>query len=390
MDGQATNNVSEASPPTEISPEKSKKRGFNRRQMLLAGGAGGIGLIVGACGSTASSSTGSSSAATSTASSASGLAQTKKGSLVYVGAGGGDYELGIQVGFHEALTPLGWSFQALIPQGPGTGPEVTQLIEEAIAKSPTALAVAYPGSGAGVQQIHQAHQQLQFVICTNQFDNPYTQKEGIAFVGQDVEAAGTLGMQKLLGLITAKGKKSGTIICGNEAPGGSSILARFQGAESAVKAYNTANGTTFTLINMPDFATEGAKGVETYKAKALQLGGNLAGIYTLGFDSTALMPSVGAAIGLKPGELVIGGFDTGPAVSKAIQDGWVQFTIDQQFYSQGSISGWLSWQAVNRDQVPPPISNTGAAFVDKSNIDAIAARDNQLQALAKQYGFTAA
>ncbi len=389
MDGQTTSNGSETSPPAEISRDSGKK-GFNRRQMLLAGGAGGIGLFMGACGSSSSSSTGTSAAATSTSSSASGLAQTKKGSLVYVGAGGGDYELGIQVGFHEALTPLGWSFQALIPQGPGTGPEDTKLIEQAIAKGPTALAVAYPGSGAAVQQIHQAHQQLPFVICTNQFDNPYTQKEGIAFVGQDVEAAGTLGMDKLLGLITAKGKKSGTIICGNEAPGGSSILARFKGAEASVKAYNASNGTSFTLINMPDFATEGAKGVETYKAKSLQLGDNLAGIYTLGFDSTALMPSVGAAIGLKPGQLVIGGFDTGPAVSKAIQQGWVQFTIDQQFYSQGSISGWLAWQAVNRDQVPPPISNTGAAFVDQSNINQIAARDTQLAALAKQYGFTAA
>jgi simple sugar transport system substrate-binding protein len=385
MDGETTQNHGEVSASTDAAPGQTKRKGLNRRQALLAGGAGGIGLFIGACGSSASTSTSSSSAASS-----SPLALTKKGTLVYVGAGGGDYELGIQVGFHEALTPLGWSFQALIPQGPGTGPEVTKLIEQAIARSPTALAVAYPGSGAGVQQIHQAHQQLPFVIVTNQFDSPYTQQEGLAIVGQDVEASGNLGMQKLLALITAKGKKGGTIICGNEAPGGSSILARYKGAEAAVKAYNSANGTSFTAINMPDFATEGAKGVETYKAKATQLGNNLAGIYTLGFDSTALMPSVGAALGLKTGQLVIGGFDTGPAVAKAIQDGWVQFTIDQQFYSQGSISGWLAWQAVERQQVPPPISNTGAAFVDQSNISKIAARDNQLQALAKQYGFTTA
>jgi simple sugar transport system substrate-binding protein len=387
MDEIATRDVTELDPSAEAVSRKAGRKGFNRRQMLLAGGAGGIGLFVGACGSSSKSSTGTSAAATSASSV---LSQVKKGSLVYVGAGGGDYELGIQVGFHEALTPLGWTFQALIPQGPGTGAEDTQLIEEAIARSPTALAVAYPGSGAGVNQIHQAHEQLPFVIVTNQFDQPYTEKEGLAFVGQDVMAAGTLGMQKLLGLITAKGKKGGTIIGGNEAPGGSSILARYAGAQAAVKAWNSQNGTSFNVINMPDFATEGAKGVETYKAKALQLGNNLAGIYTLGFDSTALMPSVGAAIGLKPGELVIGGFDTGPAVSKAIQDGWVQFTIDQQFYSQGSISGWLAWQAVNRDQVPPPISNTGAAFVDQTNINKVAARDNQLSALAKQYGFTAA
>jgi hypothetical protein len=168
MDEIDTITVAERTPPGEAASGEPERKGINRRQALLAGGVGGIGLFVGACGSSSSTSTGSSVAATTASSS--GLAQTKKGSLVYVGAGGGDYELGIQVGFHEALTPLGWTFQALIPQGPGTGSEDTQLIEEAIAKSPTALAVAYPGSGAGVQQIHQAHQQLPFVICTNQFD----------------------------------------------------------------------------------------------------------------------------------------------------------------------------------------------------------------------------
>src|SRR5207247_2022378 len=142
-------------------------------------------------------------------------------------------------------------------------------------------------------------------------------------------------------LILAQGKKSGTIIGGNEAPGGSSILARFKGAGQAIGEFNKANGTSFAIINMPDYAVDQAKGVATYKAKILQLGKNLAGILTLGFDSTALMPSVGKAAGLKPGQLVIGGFDTGPSVGVAIQQNWVQFTMDQQFYSQGSLSGWL-------------------------------------------------
>ncbi len=123
------------------------------------------------------------------------------------------------------------------------------------------------------------------------------------------------------------------------------------------------------------------------KAQALRLGDSLAGIMTLGFDSTALMPEVGPALGVKPGELVMGGFDTGPTVSKAIQEGWVLFTIDQQFYSQGSISGWLAWQAVERDQVPIPEANTGQFVVTKANLAKTAARDNLLQSLAVKYGF---
>jgi simple sugar transport system substrate-binding protein len=359
--------------------EGSVEGKLSRRAVLGAGAAGGLGLaVLGGAGPALAR--GQRNAVAARKAAATGL-------LMYVPAQGGNFLLGIEVGFHEALTPLGWRFQTLIPPTNATAADEIKLIQQAIIRKPDALAVAYPGSGAGVAQIHQAHQQLKFVIVTNQGDEPFRRNEGLTLVGQDVFAAGGVAGTRLCELILASGKKSGTIIGGNEAPGGASILARYKGAQQAIAAFNKANNTSFSIINMPDFAVDQAKGVATYKAKYLQLGKNLAGILTLGFDSTNLMPTFGRTVGLKPGQVVIGGFDTGPSVGQAIKDGWVAFTMDQQFYSQGSISGWLAWQAVERAQVPPLDVNTGAAIVDKKRVEAVLARDVKMEELAKKYGF---
>jgi ABC-type sugar transport system substrate-binding protein len=350
----------------------------SRRKILgMGAAAAGVGLVA-ACGSTAGKAA------------VGKLAGNSKGLLIYVPAQGASYNLYMEVGFYDALTPLGWDFQMIAPPEGGAPSAAVTYIEEAISRKPDALAIAYPGSGAGVSQIADAINTLKFVICCNQEDQPYTSQQGLAFVGQDtVTAGGTVGTN-LCSLLKKAGKTGGTIIAGNEAPGGSSVLYRFEGATAAVKAFNAQNGTSFTLINMPDFALEPAKGIETYKAKVLELGKDFAGILTLGGDSTALMPSVGKALGWKPGQYVIGGFDTSPLVTTAIEDGWVAFTIDQQFYSQGSIAGWLAWQAVERGQVPPPLSDTGERIVTKANIKADAALVNQQVALAKKYGFSLA
>ena len=316
-------------------------------------------------------------------------APAPKGSLIFIPNNPGNYNLPIDVGFHEALVPLGWSFQQLTPTGIQNNASFISLVEEAVQRGPDALAVAYPGGGAAVSQIKQAASSLKFVIVTNQEDEPYTTQAGLSYVGQDVYSAGELAGTQIAKVAVSKGKKGGTIIGGNEAPGGVSILLRYQGATAAIAAFNKTNGTTFKLINMPDFATDPGKGVATYKAEALQLGNNLAGILTLGGDSTSLMPTVGPALGLKPGELAMGGFDTSTAADKACEDNWIQFIIDQQFYSQGSISGWLAWQAIERTQVPPPTVDTGEALVTRQNLAKFTARDTQLAALATKYGYVA-
>lgn len=77
------------------------------------------------------------------------------------------------------------------------------------------------------------------------------------------------------------------------------------------------------------------------------------------------------AAGKKPGDIIVAGFDMSPATVKAIQGGWTQLVIDQQEWLQGylpvlqiALTKVYGFSGLN--------INTGAGFVDKSNVDFIA------------------
>ena len=70
----------------------------------------------------------------------------------------------------------------------------------------------------------------------------------------------------------------------------------------------------------------------------------------------------------------IGTFDTNAALVDAIQDGSVQWAVDQQPFLQGYLSIDSLWLYLNNGNVigggKPTL--TGPAFIDKSNVDAVA------------------
>lgn len=77
------------------------------------------------------------------------------------------------------------------------------------------------------------------------------------------------------------------------------------------------------------------------------------------------------AAGKKAGDIKMAGFDLSPATASAIQGGWTNLIIDQQEWLQGylpilqlCLSKVYGFSGLN--------VNTGAGFVDKSNIDFIA------------------
>jgi simple sugar transport system substrate-binding protein len=77
------------------------------------------------------------------------------------------------------------------------------------------------------------------------------------------------------------------------------------------------------------------------------------------------------AAGKKPGDLAIAGFDLSPATISAIRGGWTGLVIDQQEWLQGylpilqiCLSKVYGFSGLH--------INTGAGFVDKSNVDFVA------------------
>ena len=86
---------------------------------------------------------------------------------------------------------------------------------------------------------------------------------------------------------------------------------------------------------------------------------------------TSAIPTMMKAANLQPGSVYAAGFDMSPATVQGIKDGYISLVIDQQEYLQG-------FEAVEQLCLTKKYGfgglfiNTGAGFVDKSNIDAIA------------------
>jgi simple sugar transport system substrate-binding protein len=77
------------------------------------------------------------------------------------------------------------------------------------------------------------------------------------------------------------------------------------------------------------------------------------------------------AAGKNPGDIYLAGFDLSPATIAAIQGGWTSLVIDQQEWLQGYLP--ILQICLTKEYLFSGLDiNTGAGFVDKSNVDLIA------------------
>ena len=98
------------------------------------------------------------------------------------------------------------------------------------------------------------------------------------------------------------------------------------------------------------------------------------GIKLVVTDHGALTANVGVyarAASLKPGEVFFAGFDMSPATAKAVKDGYQELVIDQQPYLQGYLP-ILNICLTTKFGFSGLDFNTGGAFVDAHNVDAVA------------------
>jgi simple sugar transport system substrate-binding protein len=85
---------------------------------------------------------------------------------------------------------------------------------------------------------------------------------------------------------------------------------------------------------------------------------------------TSAIPTFMKAANLKPGSVFAAGFDMSPSTVQGIKDGYVSLVIDQQEYLQGFF-GVEQLCMEKKFGFGGLFINTGAGFVDKTNIDAI-------------------
>jgi len=292
----------------------------------------------------------------------------------------------IQVGFKNAAELVGWDYQGILaPEVDQNAENLNRTYQQAIAAKPAAI-----GGGmwfpTAAQQAKRAIQQGIYFIAVNTPDNAFVSANHITFVGQDLYQGGVLAGTLLAEQLVKNGKKTGLILTGNVSPGSVPIEERYRGIKDGTAAFNKKNGTQFTNEQFPDQSADLARSLPIYKAKLAQVGSKLVALANTSTQTSIANYKIAQELKWKPGQIVMGGFDTDPVINQAIRQGYHLFTLDQQFFSQGFFALMLAWQKLARSLNPPAVFDTGNAVVNKSNIKAIDARDNAIRSLAKRYG----
>jgi len=177
----------------------------------------------------------------------------------------------------------------------------------------------------------------------------------LCYVGQALYNSGVAMGNRIKSLVTTPGEVAIFIAT----PGSGNIQPRYDGAASVL----TPAGYT-----VKEIATGALTSQEEAAEKAFLSGAKstLKGAFAVDAGSTELLGPSLTAVGLK---IPAGGFDLTPGTLTAIQNGQLDFTIDQEPYLQGFLPVlYLYLFNLTGGLVSPPNTDTGLTFVTKSNV----------------------
>jgi simple sugar transport system substrate-binding protein len=235
------------------------------------------------------------------------------------------------------------------------GPDQANLVQNAVDSNVAAIAVTLARPEALKPAVERAISEGIPVVALNAGIDDWQAAGAKAYFGQDEQISGEAAGKKL----AAEGAKK--VICVIQDQGNVALESRCAGVKAgfggAVENLNVA-GTDLPSVQ------------STITAK-LQQDPAIDYIVTLGapIALTAVESAKNAGSTAK-----IGTFDTNAQLVDAIKAGTVQWAVDQQPFLQGYLAIDSLWLHLNNGNVigggQPTL--TGPAFIDKSNIDAIA------------------
>jgi simple sugar transport system substrate-binding protein len=186
-----------------------------------------------------------------------------------------------------------------------------------------------------------------------------TTNNRLAYIGQDLYLSGYAMGQRVVGLV-----KQGKIALFIATPGQLNIQPRIDGLQAAIKKFGKGKiKTTVTATGalLPD---------ELAKIEAYYLGHkDFNGMFAVDAGSTQAVGQVMKKYGLQKKGWKAGGYDLTPVTLPLVNEGHLDFTIDQQPYLQG----WLPllqffFYKYSSGLVAPSNTNTGILFVTKDNV----------------------
>jgi simple sugar transport system substrate-binding protein len=282
------------------------------------------------------------------------------------GAPGGGFETVVYNGALAAAADTGADVQYLWSNwDPST--MITQF-QQAVATKPDGIAImGHPGDTAFDPLIDDAESQGIIVTSMNT-QLPTAEAKyapnGFGYVGAILYDAGyALGKEA----VTRSGVKAGDKaflwgLLSNPGRG-----ERTKGVKDALEAA----GLTVIYQEIDDATNaEAAAGIPTFTGIMSANPDIKLAVFDHG-NLTGTVQSFLEAAGKKPGDIYAAGFDASGNAVTAIQGGWLQLVIDQQQYLQGYF-GVLQICLSHNYGFSGLLIDTGAGFISKDNIDAIA------------------
>jgi simple sugar transport system substrate-binding protein len=322
------------------------RRTFLRRTALTGVAAGSVSTILAACGSSASSG--------GSGGSASVFGSHKNYKFVFVNhVTTNPFFTPTQYGAADASSLLGCSYQ-------WTGSESSN-VNQMVNAVNTAVTSGADGIAVALIDLHAFNQPVEAAIKAGipvvAYNADAAGNARLAYIGQDLKKAGEKMGERIVADVG-----SGEVVLFIATPGSANLQPRIEGAEKAVKA----SGKPITLHTV---ATGAAVPGELSTIDAYWVGHkNTKGMYAVDGGSTESLAKVMQKYSLG-GKVKAGGFDLTEQTQKLLQEGDIEFTIDQQPYLQGflpvlqlfmyKVSGTLTGLAE---------TDTGLKFLDKTTV----------------------
>ncbi len=262
-----------------------------------------------------------------------------------------------QYGIHDACALLGCEYQWTGSQTSNVS-HMVNAMNVAIAGKADAIAVPIVDPTAFNAPTSKALAAGIPVFAYNADAPAQSGNKRLAYIGQDLFKSGYQMGEKIVKLVG-----SGDVALFIATPGQLNIQPRIDGAAAAIK--KLGNGITYHEITTGPTVNE-----ELTKIKAYYLGHqSVKGMFAVDAGSTQGVGEVMQQFGLAKKGVHGGGFDLLPKTLDLINEGHLDFTIDQQPYLQGfyTVMEMFMYKA-SGGLVGPADVNTGLKFIDKSSV----------------------
>jgi ABC-type sugar transport system substrate-binding protein len=311
-------------------------------------------------------------------------AANRKRKLIWVPQALGDWDTAFQVGVKEFCDLFGWSYQRIGNPDYSAENHLAE-VNNAIAAKPDVILTELESPALAIAFREGLRQGITMVIVDQGIETE-AKKLGLGIINEDGYNAGLVnGTAAATFAEKLTGKKDGFIVLGNGNPGAILIDQRQHGTEEGVKRYNLAHGTKYKFEAFPDSEFgDMTISIQKWTAQFTQKGNAL--VAAAGTGNPLPIVQAMQELGMKPGSIACGSTDTPPATQKAIQDGWVQWGIDEGLYLMGSYAATAAYDKIE-GKYPYPTIRVGGNLVTIDNLKDVSAQTAIWVAKAKKYGF---